>query len=144
MAALGVDALATAVLCQVRAHPTTGDYRVLEWASAGHPPPLLLEPDGTARFLETAPGLMLGVDPATDRVDGEVVLLPGATVMLYSDGLVERRGESLDEGLARLREAAEDYAGLGPNQFSDAIRSRMAPDPDDDVAMLTVRVVDTV
>ncbi len=87
---------------------------------------------------------MLGIDRASERVNGEVVLLPGTTVVLYTDGLVERRGESLDDGLARLREAAEEYAGLGPNQLSDALRSRMAPDPHDDVAMLTVRVVDTV
>ena len=140
MAALGVDALATAVLCQVTAHPTTGDYRVLRWSNAGHPPPLLLEPDGTARFLEATPGLMLGIDATSERVNDEVVLLPGTTVMLYTDGLIERRGESIDEGLARLREAAEEYAGLGPNQFGDAVRARMAPDPHDDVAMLTVRV----
>ncbi len=62
----------------------------------------------------------------------------------YTDGLVERRGESIDDGLTRLREAAEEYAGLGPNQLSDALRTRMAPHPDDDLAMLTVRVVDTV
>jgi serine phosphatase RsbU (regulator of sigma subunit) len=130
------------VLCRITAHPTTGDYRVLEWCNAGHPPPLLLEPNGRARFLETTPGLMLGIDPAAAWTGGEVVLLPGATVVLYTDGLVERRRESLDEGLGRLLDAAEEYAGLGPNQFGDAIRARMAPDPDDDVAMLTVRVVD--
>ncbi len=142
MVGLGVDALATAVLCQVKAHATTGDYRVFEWSSAGHPPPLLLEPGGAARFLERAAGLMLGVDPSSPRVNDEVVLLPGSTVVLYSDGLVERRDESIDDGLERLREAAEEYAGLGPNQLGQALRARLAPDPDDDVAMLIVRVHD--
>ncbi|CAA9318005.1 MAG: probable regulatory protein [uncultured Nocardioidaceae bacterium] len=142
MSALGVEALATAVLCQVKPHPTTGDHRVLQWANAGHPPPLLLDPDGSTRFLESAPGLMLGVDPDSEREDDEVVLLPGTTVVLYSDGLVERRGESLDDGLQRLREAAEEYAGLGPHQLSDALRTRMAPDSEDDIAMVTVRVAE--
>ena len=144
MAALGVDALATAVLCQIKAHPTTGDYRVLEWCSAGHPPPLLLDPDGRATFLESASGLMLGIDPGSERVNDQVVLLPGSMVMLYSDGLVERRGESIDEGLERLRELAEEYAGLGPNQFSDAVRTRLAAGSDDDIAMLTVRIADVL
>ena len=62
--------------------------------------------------------------------------------MLSTDGLVEHRGEPLDEGLARLREAAEEYAGLGPHQLAEALRARMSPHPDDDVAMLTVRVGD--
>ena len=144
MAALGVDALATAVPCRIKAHPTTGDQRVLEWCNAGHPPPLLLEPDGTAHFLESASGLMLGVDESSERRNDEVVLSPGSTLVLYTDGLVERRGEPLDEGLERLREAAEEYAGLGPNQFGRALRARMAPDPDDDIAMVTVRVGDTL
>ena len=142
MAGLGVDALATAVLCQVKAHATTGDYRVFEWSNAGHPPPLLLDPAGGARFLESAAGLMLGVDPSSPRVNDEIVLLPGSTVVLYTDGLVERRDESIDDGLERLREAAEEYAGLGPNQLGQALRARLAPDPDDDVAMLLVRVLD--
>ena len=144
MAALGVDALATAVLCRIKAHPTSGDLRVLEWCNAGHPPPLVLEPDGTARFLESASGLMLGVDAASERRHDEVVLSPGSTLVLYTDGLVERRGEPLDEGLERLRETAEEYAGLGPNQLGQALRARMAPDPDDDVAMVTVRVGDAL
>jgi len=86
------------ILVDVRAHRLT-------IASAGHPPPLLLEP-GQARFLELEPGAPIGVRSAGGYSELEVTVAPGATVLAFTDGLVERRGEILDVGLERLRAAA--------------------------------------
>ena len=69
----------------------------LTWSNAGHLPPLLLPPDGRACLLEREPDLLLGVEPTTTRQDHTVLLPPGSTVLLYTDGLVERRGTSLVE-----------------------------------------------
>ena len=73
-------------------------------------------------------------------VTHETPLTPGTTVVLYTDGLVERRRESIDEGLERLRRVAEEYAGVGPHQLGDALLGRLGADRDDDIALLLVRV----
>jgi serine phosphatase RsbU (regulator of sigma subunit)/anti-sigma regulatory factor (Ser/Thr protein kinase) len=75
------------------------------YASAGHPPALVRAPDGTARFLEHKPLPPLGVCEHTNYESWEARLDTGATVLLYTDGLVERRQESIDAGLGRLRKA---------------------------------------
>ena len=80
-----------------------GDARVCRYSSAGHPPPLVSFPDRRVEFLEGGRGLPLGAGTDT-RYTQEIVELPvGTTLVLYSDGLVERRGESIDVGLERLR-----------------------------------------
>ena len=75
--------------------------------SAGHPPPLVVEPSGQTRFLEGEGGLPLGVDVTTEYGERELSLEPGSIVVLYTDGLVERRGRSIDEGLMELARAAQ-------------------------------------
>ena len=138
---LAVGALATVVLARVEQEPDeagTG-LRILRWSSAGHPPPLLLEPDRTPVLLERRPDLLLGVDPRTDRGDHAVTLEPGATVLLYTDGLVERRGEPLATGLARLAAVAADAAELPLEELCEVLLARLAPDPDDDVALVALR-----
>ena len=60
--------------------------------------------------------------------------------MLYTDGLVERRGELLDVGLERLREAAAEFAGLPSEQLCDALLDRLGTDPQDDVALIVLHV----
>jgi serine phosphatase RsbU (regulator of sigma subunit) len=139
---LAVEALATAVLVQVRQDETeqaTGQRRLL-WSNAGHPPPLLLEPDGRATLLSRPPDLLLGLQPDTPRQDHTVLLEAGATVVLYTDGLVERRGEPLDDGLERLRKAAETHAALPVEELCDALLAELAGTPEDDVALLVLRV----
>ena len=136
---LEVTALATAVLCQTCVDPGTGTVR-LRWSNAGHPPPLLVGPDGTVDFLDPRPELLLGVRPEQTRTDHEVVLEPGATVLLYTDGLVERRGQTLDEGMADLGAAAADLQGLAPEEVCDALLDRLAKGAEDDVALLVLRV----
>jgi serine phosphatase RsbU (regulator of sigma subunit) len=76
----------------------------LWYANAGHPPPLLRRRDGSAQFLEGGGGLMGVIDAVYE--DYEMTVGEGDVLLLYSDGLVERRGESIDLGLKRLEEAA--------------------------------------
>ena len=87
--------------------------------SAGHPPPLVVEPSGQTRFLEGEGGLPLGVDVTTEYGERELSLEPGSIVVLYTDGLVERRGRSIDEGLMELARAAQRRRD--PDAFVDAV-----------------------
>jgi serine phosphatase RsbU (regulator of sigma subunit) len=140
LARLGVDTMASAVVCQVRPageDPAAG--MLMRWSNAGHPPPLLVTPDG-ARLLERPPELVLGVDPGRRRTGAEVALPAGATVVLYTDGLVERRDRLLDDGTAELRTIAAELAALPPGDLCDALLDRLAVAADDDVALLVVRV----
>jgi serine phosphatase RsbU (regulator of sigma subunit)/PAS domain-containing protein len=139
LVSLQVTALTTAVLCHAWVDPATGAV-VLRWSNAGHPPPLLIRPDGTVELLSRRPELLLGVLPDRARTDHEVVLEPGTLVLLYTDGLVERRGQSLDEGTARLEAAAADLQGSSPEEVCDVLLSRLAKGSEDDVALLVVRV----
>ena len=84
--------------------------RLLRWSNAGHPPPLLLHADGTAEFLETEPDLLIGFAPGIPRHDHSVVLEAGATLLVFTDGLVERRDSSLTDGLAWLAATAALFA----------------------------------
>ena len=94
----------------------------LAWTNAGHPPPLLLGPDGQGRYLQDGPpDLMIGVLPDVERADQRTLVDDGSTLLLYTDGLVERRGEHLDEGLERLREAGSRHAHLPVEKFLDAV-----------------------
>ena len=145
LAGLRVDALATAVLARVE---QTDDQvargtRVLRWSNAGHLPPLLLQSDGTARVLATSPDLLLGLLPDTDRRDAVTELLAGDTVLLYTDGLVERRGEAVDVGVERLRALLEGLAAAAPSldELCDEVLARLLPgEADDDVALVALRV----
>jgi PAS domain S-box-containing protein len=146
MEALKVDATATAVVARLEQTAQERERGVsrLRWSNAGHPPPMVLEPDGTVRSLGR-PGadLLLGLDPGTPRAETVVGLGPGATVLLYTDGLVERRGQSLDEGLALLTErlAAAARRGLGVADLCDELLRVMLPArPEDDVALVAVRL----
>ena len=107
-------------------------------ANAGHPAPLLIGPTGP-EFIETPIGVPIGVrgDPAYREV--EFAFPRGSTLLLYTDGAIERRGERLDVGLQRLKDATAGVAG--PLElFLDAIVNRVLADgTDDDTAMLGVR-----
>jgi serine phosphatase RsbU (regulator of sigma subunit) len=112
------------------------------WSNAGHPPPLLVDPDGTVRPL-TAPraDLLLGVDDSALRREHEVTLDRGALLLLYTDGLVERRDSDLDAGLERLRDALAGSAGQDLDELCDRLLARMLPaEVDDDVALIAVRL----
>ncbi|CAN5431819.1 hypothetical protein BH09ACT12_BH09ACT12_02240 [soil metagenome] len=140
-----VDTTASVLLARIEQTETDADsdrWR-LRWSNAGHLPPLLVEPDGTARYLtcdDEGSDVLLGVVPGVVRHDLDVPILPGSLLLLFTDGLVERRGESLDTGLERLREVAERASLLRADEFLDRIVAELASSsPEDDVAVLAVR-----
>lgn len=108
-------------------------------ASAGHLPPLLLA-DGTATYVPVVAGLPIGVAPAGDRyVSASVTVPPGATLLAFTDGVVERRGELLDVGLERLR-AVAGTLDLHLADFLAGVVDRMGLHlVSDDAAILAVR-----
>ncbi|TFV89756.1 GAF domain-containing protein [Blastococcus sp. CT_GayMR20] len=141
---LGMGTMATAAIARVEQTPEERDAGLtrLRWSNAGHPPPLLLHVDG--RIEELAPAraeLMLGVDPHTRRTDAVVTVQRGATLLLYTDGLVEGRDLPLDEGIARLREALAELAGEPLSVLCDEVIERLRPEGlQDDVALVAVRL----
>jgi serine phosphatase RsbU (regulator of sigma subunit) len=83
---------------------------------------------------------MLGVDPSAARTESEVDLEPGATVLLYTDGLVERRDQVFDEGVDRLAAALSELRDSPVEQLCDELLTRLLPHgTDDDVALVAVR-----
>lgn len=110
------------------------------FSNAGHLPPLVCAPDGTVEFLEGGT-LPLGSTLAARRHEGVTRLRPGSTVLLYTDGLVEERGASIDAGLARLRDA---MAGVLEEDLDGVLERVVTKVPGatltDDVAVLAVRV----
>ncbi|MCG7208246.1 SpoIIE family protein phosphatase [Streptomyces arenae] len=114
----------------------------LSWTNAGHPPPLLVTQEGVARFLTDGHGILLGVTPEQVRPDATAEVPPGATLLLYTDGLIESPGHTLDEGLERLRRHAAALSRRSLESFTDELLARARPpNNDDDVALLAVRYV---
>ena len=115
------------------------DSATLQLTSAGHPPPLVVEPDGTARFLTLRPVAPLGIEPGTARETIET-LQPGSTVVLYTDGLIERRGATIDEGLDDLLQAASGSNDDVESLCDRLVHSLGADGSSDDVALLVLRL----
>ena len=141
-AGLAVTQLATAILARIERHPDVpvSGRRILRWSNAGHVPPVVLAPDGTTTVLATRPELMLGVDPDARRSDSTAEIGDGFTLLLVTDGLLERRGSDLDAGMARLREALRDLAGTPLDELCDTLLARLVPGRgEDDVALVAVR-----
>ena len=115
--------------------------RTLRYASAGHLPPAIREPDGTTTFLEDGRGLPVCASERAVYTEGTACLAPGATLCLYTDGLVERRGESLDLGLERLAKelSADPWTDL--DAAANRVVSRLLEGSGraDDVALLMLR-----
>lgn len=138
---LAVGTLATAVLATVEQTPTQAarGERMLCWSNAGHPAPLLLRPDGRVELLETRPDLLLGVDPSWMRSNHQRLIEPGATVLLYTDGLIERRGVSIDEGTSWLCDLLTGLCDLPLEELCDRILGELSGRVEDDVALLAIR-----
>jgi PAS domain S-box-containing protein len=141
---LALDTMATALVA--RLEQDEDDLRagqvVFRWSSAGHPPPLVLSAEGKVALLDdTESELLLGVAPETERREHVAVLEAGATLLLYTDGLVERRDRDLDSGIAELVEVLRECAALPLDDLCDEVLKRLfLPDAQDDVAMLAVRL----
>ena len=144
MKGLGVPTTATAIVTRIEPHrlEVPGGPVRLYWSNAGHPPPVLLAPDRSVTTLTgTGRHLLLGVAPHLARSDEEILLHPGATVFLYTDGLIERRGTHFDDSLTRLSRTVAELADQPLDHLCDNVLARLLPDrPDDDVALLAVRL----
>jgi anti-sigma regulatory factor (Ser/Thr protein kinase) len=99
-----------------------------------------VRPDGSALYLDRGRSLPVGVRPATTYDEAEYETGPGSTLLLYTDGLVERRGISLDDGLARLARSAGG-GDDGPQGTCDRVLATMNPNGDDDVALLALESI---
>jgi anti-sigma regulatory factor (Ser/Thr protein kinase)/putative methionine-R-sulfoxide reductase with GAF domain len=117
--------------------PETGRLR---YASAGHPPPVLVDDDG-ARLMDPATGPPVGTVPGSIYGEAALELHPGQTLLLYTDGLVEVRGEALDVGLARLLDAAGGITA--PHALCERILEALVPggDASDDIAVVALHTL---
>ncbi|TQN35359.1 serine phosphatase RsbU (regulator of sigma subunit) [Blastococcus colisei] len=141
---LGMGTMATAAIARVEQTPEerAAGLTRLRWSNAGHPPPLLLHEDGRIEELaHPRAQLMLGVDPTASRTDAVVTVRRGATLLLYTDGLVEGRDLPLDEGMARLRSALTELADRPLPVLCDEVIERLRPEGlQDDVALVAIRL----
>ncbi|MBF5080780.1 SpoIIE family protein phosphatase [Quadrisphaera sp. INWT6] len=146
MTTLQVPTTATAVVARFEQTAEQLQQAVtrLVWSNAGHPPPMVIDAEGGVTSLTGGSSeLLLGVLPETERTDAEVFLTEGSTVLLFTDGLVERRDQPLEQGLALLQRTLEELAGddAGLDALCDGVLARMLPErPEDDVALVAVRV----
>jgi serine phosphatase RsbU (regulator of sigma subunit)/anti-sigma regulatory factor (Ser/Thr protein kinase) len=116
-----------------------GDLSTFRYVLAGHPPPLVVGPEGAAFATDHGANPPLGLPQAPSFVEGEVAMPPGTSVFLYTDGLIERRDESLDSGLERLRSTGERVLhGTSLNDEITDLLGRVIEGsrPADDVALM--------
>ncbi|MFE9957058.1 SpoIIE family protein phosphatase [Micromonospora sp. NPDC005299] len=132
---LPIPTVASAVLARVR--PTAPGLRV-SWCNAGHPPPLLVRADGPVRVLDGIRGPLLGLTHPPRRARRELTLAAGDTLLLYTDGLIERRDRPIDEGQAELIAQLADTATLPLAALCDRLLAATQR-REDDVALLALR-----
>jgi sigma-B regulation protein RsbU (phosphoserine phosphatase) len=139
---LHVGTLATALIARIEQTPDqqTAGIRTLRWSSAGHLPPVVRRADGRVEVLDTAPETLLGADTSRSRSDHDMPLLPGDTLVFYTDGLVEHGRTPIDTGIERLARLVEEVGPLAVEPLCDALLERIVRHrPDDDIALVTVR-----
>jgi len=119
------------------------DHHTITYSSAGHPPPVLVHADGHVEFLDRATDPPLDARPAPiPRPQAEITFAGGATLVLYTDGLIERRQEDIDKGLTRLADALVRHQGTDPETLADAVLLELLPHggATDDTALIIVRL----
>ena len=128
-----------ATLVYVAVEPSTGVCRL---SSAGHPPPVVAYPDGRVELAEGGRGVPLGAGPESKYRQATLRLPAGSMLLLYSDGLIERRGASIDDGLAALL-AAVASAPKDPDRLLDHVLETVigSRDREDDIALLVARLL---
>jgi serine phosphatase RsbU (regulator of sigma subunit) len=124
VAALIPDAFCTTVFVAIL------DTRAetLTYSSAGHVPALLAAPESRPRQLTDASSVPLAVHNDEPRPQGVAALAAGSTLLLYTDGLVERRAEPIDAGIARVAEVMAQTITLPVDAVADAMLDRLAPE----------------
>ncbi len=127
----------TTVFCGVLDHASGG----LTYGSAGHPPGILVLPDGTTLLLDEGRSIPLGVRPGRERREAECTIPARATLLLYTDGLVERRRRPLSTGIGHAGEAVQAGRNVAIDDLATQVMARLAPAGgyDDDVALLLYR-----
>jgi serine phosphatase RsbU (regulator of sigma subunit) len=137
---LGLDAIATASIARLHPRADADGGRLLRWSSAGHPPAIVVSPDGAVSLLDAPPELLLGIDGDVERADHEVRLARGDTLLYYTDGLVERPDRTIHEGLDELVGVLSTL-GAAPLEdlCSGVLAASVDPDARDDVALVAVR-----
>ena len=151
---LGTSVFTTALVARVEpagphpapSHRAAGWNSItVTWSSAGHPFPVLVCADGTVLYAPPRPDRALGLDltrgaqQARERRDHRIQVDVGQTLLLYTDGLVERRDTDLDTGTTRLLTELPALAALPLEDLLDAVLETMQPDSTDDVALLALR-----
>ncbi|MEV0692976.1 GAF domain-containing SpoIIE family protein phosphatase [Streptomyces sp. NPDC050388] len=132
---------ATLVFGRIERTGGAGGGYTFGWSNAGHLPPLLVGADGGTRYLAPARhGIPVGIEASVPRFSHELPLPPGSTLLLFTDGLVERRDQDIDTGLAELAEQAARLATAPLEELCDALVSRSRQVFDDDVALLALRI----
>jgi PAS domain S-box-containing protein len=113
----------------------------LVYSSAGHPPAIMVQADGGTTMLEGGRGLPLAIRPDRPRPEAHVTMPPRATLLLYTDGLVERRGSSIEDGMARAAHLVGDGCSHELDEVADELMSELEPAGGypDDVAILLYR-----
>ncbi|MFD7706671.1 SpoIIE family protein phosphatase [Streptomyces sp. NPDC059785] len=111
----------------------------LHYSSAGHLPPLLTTKDGATRYLDAGRGVLLGMDPRMPRPSACEPLPPGSTLLFFTDGLIERRGEPIDDAMARLCRHTAEHARDPLDMFCDELILKFGADTTDDIALLAAR-----
>jgi anti-sigma regulatory factor (Ser/Thr protein kinase)/PAS domain-containing protein len=117
------------------------DSGMIQFANAGHPPPLLVGSEGHTSYLEDGLGSPLGCDDPGLPVESSFRLAPDSTLLLFTDGLVEQRGISIHEGLQRLETLAADCGHDTEALCENLLCSMVEHDTADDVALLAIRPV---
>ena len=127
----------TTAVCAVL-DPETGE---LVYSSAGHPPPILVHADGATQTLEDGRTIPLGLRPNRPRPEARVIIPPRAMLLLYTDGLVERRRRALDDGIAQVRDLLQEGRESPWRTWRTRSCPRLAPPGgyQDDVALLLYR-----
>ncbi|MEV6486000.1 SpoIIE family protein phosphatase [Streptomyces sp. NPDC051576] len=119
------------------------DQHTITYSSAGHPPPVLVHPDGRVEFLDRATDPPLDARPAPmPRPQAGTTFSRGSTLVLYTDGLIERRREDIDRGLARLADSLVRHQNADPEALADAVLLELLPrgGATDDTALIIVRL----
>ena len=136
---LRVASLATMVYARAIRPERAGDPWRVHVANAGHPPTLLRSPSGDVQIVDGVTGLLVGVDASAQRDTLTLEVPAGSTLVLYTDGLIERPGRDMDEGISELcGRLAAAPVGAGPRELCDAAVSG-GLDHRDDVALIAVR-----
>lgn len=136
LAQLNVGPIATCLYAHLQEQD--GAWRAA-FSNAGHPPPLLIT-DHDAQYLDLPADPLLGTGLTAPRTTTHVSLTPGATLLMFTDGLIERRDRDLTDGLAQLSATAAELFAAPIDALCDELLHRLVPHPTDDVCLLALHL----